>query len=90
MRIEQWCRICDTLALVQEDPAEDDTYVIEGCECGGPFRAQGLFLIAAARLWIEHREEFRRLSEYVRRESAAGEMPVITLENWRALAANQG
>lgn len=88
VRIEQWCRICDTLALVQDDPAEEDAYGIEGCECVGPFRVQGLFWMAAARLWIEHREEFRHLSEYIRRESAAGEMPLITLENWRTLTTN--
>jgi hypothetical protein len=88
VRIEQWCRICDTLALVRDEPAEEDTYVIEGCECIGPFRAQGLFWMAAPRLRVEHREEFRSLSEYIRREGTAGEMPVITLENWRALATD--
>lgn len=89
VRLEQWCRICETLALVQDDPAEEDTYVIEGCQCVGPFRVQGLFWMAAARLRDEHREEFRRLSEYIRRESAAGNTQVIMLENWRALAASQ-
>ena len=87
--IEQWCHICDTLAFVQDHPAEEDTYVVEGCECVGPFRAQGLFWMAAARLRVEHRQEFQSLSEYIRRESAAGNTLVITLENWRALAADQ-
>lgn len=89
VRLEQWCRICDTLALIQEDPAEEDTYVIEGCECGGPFHAQELFWMAAARLWIEHQEEFRCRSQYIRRESEAGNVPVITAENWMSLAANR-
>jgi hypothetical protein len=51
-------------------------------------RTQGLFWTAAARLRVEHRE-FQSLSEYIRRESAAGNTLVITLENWRALAASQ-
>lgn len=91
-RIEQWCHICDTLAFVQDHPAEEDTedtYVIEGCECGGPFRAQGLFWMAASRLRSEYPGELRRLSAHIRREGAAGNTPVITLENWRALAADQ-
>lgn len=89
VRLEQWCRICETLALVQEHPAAEDTYVVEGCECVGPFRAEGLFWMAASRLRVEHPEEFRRLSEYIRRESMAGNVPMIAVDNWLALAANQ-
>lgn len=89
MRLEQWCHICDTLALVQEDAAAEDTYVIEGCDCVGPFRTQGLFWMAAARLRIEYSDEFGRLSEYIRRESAAGNVPLIAVDNWRALAVDQ-
>lgn len=75
---------------MEEVPAEEDTYRVHGCACLGPFRAQGLFWMAASLLRGFHPEAFRRLSEYLQRESRQGESPVVTLDNWQALAANLG
>jgi len=46
--------------------------------------------MAASLLRGFHPEKFRRLSEYLQRESRRGEMPMVTLDNWQALAANLG
>ncbi len=89
-KIEPRCRICDLPAVVEEVPAEAGTYMIRGCACLGPFRAQGPFWMAASLLRGFHPEKFRRLSEYLQRESRRGEMPMVTLDNWQALAANLG
>ena len=52
----------------------------------GAYETTGGFLVGAA-AWRQADPVFRRLPEYVRRENAQGNIPRLSDENWRGLAA---